>query len=130
MSHLTVIKTEIRDLNALEQALLDLGLETEHDAIIVTWSGEMSKVPLACLKLSGKPLIGFVKQADGTYGAIADWWYVRHKFGLTQDDFVKKVSQRYAYCKVKKALEEQGFRVLNESVDDQKSICLQVMKWR
>lgn len=130
MSHITAVKTEITDLDAAEEALRDLGFDTARNAFIQVWMGRSVHVDLAACRVGNKWAIGLEKSSDGTYNIVADWAYVWEFANIPREKFTKSFLQRYAYVKVKKLLDEQGFRVVTEEVDEQKSIRLEVTKWR
>lgn len=131
MSHITKVETRIADLDVAEQALTDLGVEVARDTELSGWMSRTGALPLACLRLpSGEFGIGLRQTQDGTYEALSDWWYVERHSGIARDDFLQRLYQRYSYLKVKKALDEHGFRIAEESVDAQQSIRLEVVKWR
>ena len=131
MSHITKIETQITDLDVAERALVDLGLDVSRDAELVGWGSRTRALPLACIRLpSGDFGVGLQLAANGTYEVVSDWWYVEKQAGVGRDDLLSKLCQRYSYLKVKEALDQHGFRISEESVDDQKSIRLEVVKWR
>ena len=130
MSHITKIETQITDLDVAERALVDLGLDVSRDAELVGWGSRTGALPLACLRLpSGDFGVGLQLTANGTYEVMSDWWYVERQAGVGRDDLLSRLYQRYSYLKVKEALDQHGLRIAEESVDDQKSIGLEVVKW-
>ena len=73
MSHFTEIQSQIRDLEALNDACRELGLE-------LAWTGtargyaEQTRTGDAIIKLKGPYDIALNRQPDGTYALTTDWW--------------------------------------------------------
>jgi hypothetical protein len=116
MSHITRIKTKIKNKEFLICALKDLGLSyVEGEQEISGFGGRKQKVDLKIpLRLSGD--IG-LRMIDGCYEIVADWWRVRD---LKQDTFLNQLSQRYAYHATIASLKEQGFGMVEEQKEGSK----------
>jgi hypothetical protein len=128
MSHFTNVKTKLTDLEALRAALVDLGYQVAADAPAIRgWRGTSQHADLAA-RLSAFD-IGFTRGADGTYDAVADWWGVKTYEGVTQAEFMRRVTQRYAYHKVVGEVRKQGYTLVEEEDQADQSIRLVVRKW-
>lgn len=128
MSHFTNVKTKITDLEALKAALEDLGYPVvEGRATIRGWRHATEQAELAARL--GSFDIGFRRTADGTYDAVADWWGVRTYEGVSQADFMRRLTQRYAYRKVIGEVSKQGYTLVEEEQQADQSIRLVVRKW-
>ncbi|HEY8369001.1 MAG TPA: DUF1257 domain-containing protein [Thermodesulfobacteriota bacterium] len=128
MSHFTTVKTKITDLDALRAALADLGYAVvEGETQIRGWRNTSQSVDIAARL--GAFDIGFRRGADGTYDAVADWWGVKTYEGLSQADFMRRVTQRYAYHKVIGEASRQGYTVVEEQNEADQSIRLVVRRW-
>ena len=64
--------------------------------------------------------IGF-RKVGNAYEVVADWWGIRD---INQQQFVQQVYQRYAYHAAKAKLEEQGFSLVSEEVQQGERIHL------
>lgn len=132
MSHFTNVQTKIRDVVCLKQALEDLGYTfTEGKAgqhvVVRGYQGDSMKAEMS-IQASGKYDIGVVVDENGVQ-FVADWWGVETTKGVTQDEFVRLVTQRYAYHKVKTEAEKRGYKLEMEEVDAEGGIELKVSKW-
>jgi Protein of unknown function (DUF1257) len=128
MSHFTNVRTKLTDLEALKAALADLGYRvTDGGVAIRGWRGTSQQADLAARL--GSFDIGFTRGADGTYDAVADWWGVRTYEGTTQAEFMRRVTQRYAYHKVLGEARRQGYALVEEETQADQSIRLVVRRW-
>jgi len=64
--------------------------------------------------------IGFHKSGD-SYEVVADWWGIRQ---IHRDEFLRQLSQRYAYQVARAKLEDQGFELVSEEVEQKGRIHL------
>jgi hypothetical protein len=78
------------------------------------------KVPTKVLNYD----IGFQK-AGKAYECVADWYGIR---SINQRQFLQQVTQRYAYHAARSKLEEQGFSVVSEEVEEGNRIHLQLRR--
>lgn len=116
MSHITRIKTKLKNKEFLICAIKDLGLSyLDGEQEISGFGGKKEKVDLKIpLRLSGD--IG-LRMKDGSYEIIADWWKVRE---FQQESFLNQLSQRYAYHATIFSLKEQGFGLIEEQKEGSK----------
>ncbi len=84
MSHFTEIESQIRDLEALRDACIELGLELAYDTEARGFVGQTRKGE-AVIKLKGPYDIALNQQPDGTYALTTDWWngYVEKEVGAS-----------------------------------------------
>ncbi len=129
MSHFTTVKTKIKDLQCLKQALKDLNYTYEEAEEGVKVRGYLNQLETAdlCIKASKTYDIGVRATVDG-YELLADWWGVETTRGVTEEEFVNQLTQRYAYHKVIKEVKVRGFSIEAEE-EEQNSIQLTVRKW-
>ena len=73
MSHFTQIESQIRDLEALHDACIELGLELTYDTEARGYAGQ-TRTGDAVIKLKGPYDIALNRQPDGTYALTTDWW--------------------------------------------------------
>jgi hypothetical protein len=135
MSHFTAIKTQVKNADALLQALADLGFSTiEHHATaqpLYGYQGDLrSQTAEIILRrqhighLSND--IGFKHQPDGTYQAIISDYDRRHGYG---QDWLNQLTQRYGYHHLKAIAPAQGFAIEEDAVLEDGTIRLVVGRW-
>ncbi len=75
MSHRTTIKTQIRDLEALVDACVELGLRFVPNSTCRGYDSAVTSAPYV-IKLRGPYDIGVYPspQKDGTYDLVTDWY--------------------------------------------------------
>jgi hypothetical protein len=114
MSHFSKIHTKMVDKDLVLKALADMGFTAqEGDQQVIGFGGQKQAVDIRVpLKLSYD--LGLRKTRGGFYEIVADWYGVR---GLKQKEFTDKLSQRYAYHATRQKLEEQGFSMVEEQVE-------------
>ncbi len=121
MSHISRLKTKLKDLATLEEALKELGYEVKRKGILRGFS-ESKKVDLL-VKMNIGYDIGFTKKGN-EISLEADRW----KLAVDLDSFLKKVSQKYAEVFIKKEAEKRGFSVIEEVKNKDGSIKLTLRK--
>ncbi|MDJ0620997.1 MAG: DUF1257 domain-containing protein [Calothrix sp. MO_192.B10] len=126
MSHFSQIKTQIRNLESLQSALTDLGIDWKSGASEVRgYRGQTHAAELAIEQNNGYD-IGF-KWNGKEYELVADLQYWQQD--LTVEGFLRKITQRYAYRTVLKETEKVGFQVAEEQKNADGSIRLVVQRW-
>lgn len=133
MSHFTQVKTKIKDLLCLTRALKDLGYTftqaEEHQLVHVKgYQGQTTDAVLS-IHASKTYDIGVKLTADGTYAFVADWWGVETTRGVEEEEFLKKVTQRYSYHKVMQEIKKRGFTLESEEVNEEDQIHIRVRSW-
>jgi len=75
MSHFTTIQTQIRDLAALVDACVELGLKLVPNSTCRGYAGVVRQAPYV-IKLRGQYDIAVEPSAekDGSFGLTTDWW--------------------------------------------------------
>ncbi|MDX9723924.1 MAG: DUF1257 domain-containing protein [Myxococcota bacterium] len=129
MSHFTAVETKMNDLECLIEALKELGLqytEAEEGVNVRGYNQQLEKARLA-IKVSNKYDVG-VRQGVNGLEFIADWWGVEATRGVTEQQFIQQVQQRYAYHKVLKEVKARGYTL--ETVKQSNTISLTVRKWQ
>ena len=121
MSHFTRLKTKIVEKEYLKQALIDLGYKYQEGNVQVNgYSGNRTNADLKIFTSNPNYDIGFQKQEDN-YEIVADWWGIRD---IQQAQFVQTLNQKYAYHAAKSKLEEQGFSLVSEEIEEGNQIHL------
>jgi hypothetical protein len=114
MSHFSRIHTQMTDKKYLLQALKDLGFPYEEGQQQVQGFGNQKSPVEIRVPLKFSYDIGFRKNGNA-YELVADWFGVR---GINQKDFTAKLNQRYAYHATRDKLQQQGFDLVEEKVED------------
>ncbi len=132
MSHFTAVKTKIKDLICLTRALKDLNYEfteaTEEQLVHVKGYQGQTTDALLSIHASKTYDIGVKQTADG-FEFVADWWGVETTRGVAEEEFIKKVTQRYSYHKVMDEIKKRGFTIESEEVNEEEEIHVRVRTW-
>ena len=114
MSHFSRIQTQIIEKDFALMAIKDLGFSYEEgEQEVKAFGGQKAAVDIR-IKLPLSYDIGLRKKGD-TYEIVADWFGVR---GINQKDFTQRLMQRYAYHAARTKLEQQGFNMIEEKVEE------------
>ena len=126
MSHFSQIKTQIRNLDSLKDALTALGIDWKPGPREVRgYRGETHPAELTIEQENGYD-IGF-RWNGKEYELVADLQYWQQQ--LSVDGFLRQVTQRYAYQTVVKETERVGFQVAAEQKNQDGSSRLVVQRW-
>lgn len=126
MSHFSQIKTQIRNLISLQEALTDLGIDWKSGAKTVRgYRGQTRNAEVTIEQDNGYD-VGFSWNGK-EYELVADLQYWQQP--LSVEGFLKKVTQRYAYHTVVKETARQGFQVTEQQQNPDGSIRLLVQRW-
>jgi Protein of unknown function (DUF1257) len=126
MSHFSQIKTQLRDLNALQAALTDLGISWKSGPRPVRgYRGQSSTAEVVIEQENGYD-IGF-SQNQGQYELVADLQYWQQ--ALSVEGFLRQITQRYAYHTVLQETSRQGFQVAEQQQAADGSIRLVLQRW-
>jgi hypothetical protein len=128
MSHFSTVKTELRDRQALVEALTDLGhppVEGKHE--VRGYRGQTVTTDLAIPQPHGVDF-GFRFNPDsGSYELVTDLelW----KQPVPVERFLARLTQRYALRSILASTAEQGFQVSEQTNQLDGSIELVVTRW-
>ncbi len=126
MSHFSQIKTQIRNLTALESALTDLGLDWKPGPQQVR--GYRNQVREADLLVEQNNGYNFGFSWNGQeYELIADLDFWQQNWSVNR--FLSQVTQRYAYHTVMNETAQKGFQVAEEQQNADGSIRLVLQRW-
>ena len=104
MSHLTVLKTELRNLNALTAALTRLGYSWKLGGTVKDFFGKTAAVDLV-VEIPGQRAVGFARNPQSVLlELVGDWYQSR----ITQQQFLDSLTCNYAREQVLASLQEQG----------------------
>ena len=128
MSHFSTVKTELRQLEPLVKALVDLGYAPEQGEHSVRgYRGQTVIADVAVTMQTGGDLGFRWNAATGAYELVTDLdlW----KQTIPVERFLAKLTQRYAVNTVLSATQSEGFQVAEQSLRQDGSIELVVTRW-
>ena len=128
MSHFSTVKTELRQLDPLVQALNDLGYSPDQgERPVRGYRGQTVTADLAVAMDNGGDLGFRLNEKTGAYELVTDLdlW----KQTIPVERFLSKLTQRYALNTVLKASGIEGFQVAEQQVKQDGSIELVVTRW-
>ncbi|MBO3462093.1 DUF1257 domain-containing protein [Aetokthonos hydrillicola Thurmond2011] len=126
MSHFSQIKTQIRNLESLKDALGDLGIDwKEGPSEVRGYRGQTHAAEITVEQDNGYD-IGF-KWNGKEYELVADLQYWKQNHSV--EGFLRQVTQRYAYHTVLKETANAGFQVAEQKQNQDGSISLVVQRW-
>ncbi|NEP86628.1 MAG: DUF1257 domain-containing protein [Okeania sp. SIO2C2] len=126
MSHFSQIKTQIRNLNSLQSALTDLGIDWKSGPTEVRgYRGQTSTAEVVVEQNNGYDL-GFTWNGN-EYELVADLQFWQQAWSV--DRFLNMVTQRYAFHTVVNETAKQGFHVTEQQKNQDGSVRLVVQRW-
>lgn len=126
MSHFSQIKTQIRNLDSLKEALTDLGIDWKPSTREVRgYQGKTHAAEITIEQENGYD-VGF-KWNGKEYELVSDLQYWQQN--LSVDGFLRQITQRYAYHTVVKETAHAGFQVTEQQKNEDGSIRLVVQRW-
>ncbi|MBW4499287.1 MAG: DUF1257 domain-containing protein [Scytonema hyalinum WJT4-NPBG1] len=126
MSHFSQIKTQIRNIDSLKDALTELGIDWKQGPREVRgYRGQTHNAEVTIEQENGYD-IGF-RWTGKEYELVADLQYWQQD--LSVEGFLRRVTQRYAYQTVVKETARAGFQVTEQQKNEDGSIRLLVQRW-
>lgn len=122
MSHFTRVRTQLRDLKTIKQALEDLGYQVE-EGTVRGHTGQRVAADLV-VRMDNEYDIGFERSGNHVV-MVADFWGLR----IDREVFLQQLTQRYAYITVLKQAEQQGFQLVTEETQEDGSVRLVMQRW-
>ena len=128
MSHFSTVKTELRQLDPLVQALKDMGYSPEQgERSVRGYQGQTVTADLAVTMQVGGDF-GFRWNAQsGAYELVTDLDLWKQQIPIER--FLAKLTQRYALNTVLAATANEGFQVAEQTRAQDGSIELVVTRW-
>ena len=128
MSHFSTVKTELRDLSSLVDALGDMGHSPRQGELQVRgYRGQTVTAQLAVAQDNGSD-IGFRWNAQtGSYELVTDLDLWQQPVPVER--FLAQLNQRYALRSILAATAEEGFQVAEQTNTLDGSIELVVTRW-
>lgn len=133
MSHFTTVQSKITNLARLEAVLKELGYAyaKAEAGQTVHVKGYLGQKTEAVLSIHASKTYDIGVQVDAQTGQVqfvADWEFIEFTAGYSQDEFTRKVIQRYAYQTVKEEVQKRGYTLEEETVEGGQ-IHLKVSTW-
>ncbi len=126
MSHFSQIKTQIRNLTSLQTALSDLGIDWKAGPKEVRgYQGQTRPAQVVIEQDNGYDL-GFTWNGK-EYEFVADLQFWQQ--AVPVENFLSKITQRYAYQTVVNETAKQGFQVSEQQNHQDGSIRLVLQRW-
>ncbi|MFM6443166.1 MAG: DUF1257 domain-containing protein [Dolichospermum sp.] len=123
MSHFTTIKVQIKQGEVLLQVLKELGYQVEQNTQVRGYMGDKTNAEYVIKQSNGYDL-GFRKNAE-SYVLVADFWGAK----INQQEFINKISQKYAHRSLMETIQTEGFDVEEEEVLEDGTVRVVVGKW-
>ncbi|MBI5608622.1 MAG: DUF1257 domain-containing protein [Deltaproteobacteria bacterium] len=134
MSHFTTVQTKINNLMRLELVLKELGFafskaEAEELLHVKGYLGQKAKAKMVIHASKTYDIGVNVDATTGNVSFVADWEFVELTAGYNQEEFNRKIMQRYAYHTVKEEVTKRGYTLEEETTDDKQHIHIKVSSW-
>jgi len=113
MSHFTTVSTQIKDLSLLNASAKALGLKKVERTVVNGYIGQKTEAEHVW-QVSENYDFGVIKNANGTYDLIADWWGC----GLTTPNLDKKIIQEYSVQSILRRAKLMGHSAVRETQPD------------
>ena len=126
MSHFSNIKTKIRNLSSLKEALTDMDIEWKSGPVPVRGYQGQTRTAEVAISQENDYDIGFSWNGK-EYELVADLQYWQQP--LSVQGFLNRLTQGYAYRSVMNETAKQGFQVAEEQKNEDGSIRLVVQRW-
>lgn len=123
MSHFSTVRVQIKNGNALYEALQDLGHKVACNTRVRGYEGLHTEAEYVIRQANGYDL-GF-RQAGDTYELVADFWGAR----INQDSFIKAVTQKYAHKMLLTTATAQGYSIESEEQLQDGTVRVVVGRW-
>lgn len=134
MSHFTTVQTKIQNLMRLELVLKELGFaytraQAEQLVHVKGYLGQKTQAQMVIHASKTYDIGVNVNAETGVVTFVADWEFVEMTAGFNQDEFTRRINQRYAYHTVKEEVQKRGYTLEEEKVDEENHIHLKVASW-
>jgi hypothetical protein len=122
MSRIVSIRTELRDKEILMTCLEYLECEVLYQESGLKMNG--ADAPVHILAHASFGTLGFRKAQDGRYDVVGDDMILGHR-----QDLLNHLTQQYAYRKIVSDAQQAGYNLVQEEVEEDRTIKLVVRKW-
>ena len=132
MSHFTTVKTKIKNLTSLIQALeeMEVTFNQAEEGQMVKVRGYRGNEELAdlCIQIDDTYDIGVRLTSSGEYELVADWSELELR--MDTEAFMEKLTQRYAYHTVMDQIKRQGYTLDEQTQEEDGTIRMRVSTWQ
>lgn len=123
MSHFSTIKVQIKQGEILNEVLQELGYNVELNTTVRGYHGDTTNAEYVIRQANGYDL-GFRRNGEN-YELVADFWGAK----IDRQDFVNKISQKYAHKTLMATVKEQGFNVEEQETLPDGTVRVVVGSW-
>nr|YP_009732020.1 hypothetical protein [Gracilaria edulis]QHS70569.1 hypothetical protein [Gracilaria edulis] len=129
MSHFSRIKTNITDLETLQQTLKDLKFEYNiNKPHLKDANGNLEYVDLVATQKHTKDIIGFLWNGK-EYTFISDFELWQNHYKLNPNILIEKILQQYSINSIIKTTSKEGFNTVKKLQLKDGSIKLIAQRW-
>jgi hypothetical protein len=122
MSHFTRVRTQLRNIETVKHALENLGYAVTEGKVR-GYQGQLEQADLV-VNTGANYDIGFRQEGENVV-MVADFWGLK----MNREQFLKQVSQKYAYLTIMEQAQTQGWQAMTEEVQADGSIRLVMQRW-
>jgi len=126
MSHFSKIQTSLKDLDLLKKSLNDLSIYWEPELNKVRGYKDQTTFANLVIKQDNNYDIGFSWNGF-EYQLVADVQFWEQPWSI--ELFLDRVSQKYACNSIVQSTTDQGFQIVNQTIQEDGSIKLTLQKW-
>ena len=117
MSHFSTIKTEMRDVVLVKEALAFMECRVvEGTDLTVTGDAGETQVDLLADVGAGTDRIGFIFPEGGECTVVADWFRVERATDVKRNAWMNSLKQNYARASVHRQAREKGYVIEEEKI--------------
>ena len=110
MSHFSTLRTKLTDAAILKATLRNLGICVQSDATVRGAGCRRVRADIVAV-LEGEYVLGWSRNADGSFDLIADLWGVAKKYN--QAELINSINQKYAVNKTLSNVRQPGLQNAN-----------------
>lgn len=126
MSHFTKIKTKLFDRGLIIEALKEMKQDVDESATTIHGYGGQTQKAEFVVRANKSYDIGFVKDKDGSYNIVADWYGIRN---IKKQDFFNEIKQKYSLGMVKREMKKKGYKMVKTENQADQAIKVTWRKW-
>jgi hypothetical protein len=126
MSHFSQIKTQLRSLPVLKEALSELGIDWKEGPCDIRGYKGMTQSAQVVIEQENGYDIGFVWNGQ-SHEIVTDLQFWNQTSSV--DRFLKQITQRYAYKAILQETSQQGFNLAEQHQSQDGTIRLVLQRW-
>nr|BDA97108.1 photosystem I assembly protein Ycf35 [Cryptomonas borealis] len=127
MSHFSKIKTSLKNLEILKKSLHDLGITYNDKTKTINRCKTQNESINLVIQQNNNYDVGFIWSGI-EYQLITDLQFWQQPWPV--DVFLDKLTQKYAYNSILRAIENKGFQPIKETTQKNGCIQLTVQRWK